>query len=65
MTFELTPDDLTGELVLELRTRHKMSRQRFSELAGFQGRSTARLSNIENKNSWKPGDREAVARVLR
>ncbi len=64
MTYSFQPDDLTGALVLEVRQRHKLSRSRFSELAGFTGRSTARLSNIENKDSWKPGDREAVARAL-
>lgn len=63
-TYEFTPTELTGSLVLEIRTRHRLSRAQFSELAGFAGRSTARLSNIENKESWKPGDREAVARVL-
>ena len=64
MTYSFDPQELTGALVLELRTRHKLSRAQFSQLAGFTGRSTARLSNIENKESWKPGDREAVARVL-
>jgi hypothetical protein len=55
---------LTGALVLEIRTSHKMSRERFSQLAGFTGKSTARLNNIERRDSWKPGDREAVASVL-
>lgn len=64
MTYVFTPETLSGALVLELRTRHKMSRAAFSERAGFTGRSTARLSNIELKDSWKAGDREAVARVL-
>lgn len=64
MTYSFDPQELTGALVLELRTRAKLSRAQFSELAGFTGRSTARLSNIENKESWKAGDREAVARVL-
>lgn len=58
------PEDLTGALVKEVRTNHKLSRIAFSERAGFTGRSTARLSNIEQHESWKPGDREAVARVL-
>lgn len=64
MTYAFNPGDLTGALVLELRTRLKMSRAEFSALAGFTGKSTARLSNIEMKDSWKPGDREAVAGVL-
>lgn len=64
MTYVFTPDNLTGDVVIEIRQRHKLSRGRFSELAGFEGRSTARLYNIEVKNSWKAGDREAVARVL-
>lgn len=58
------PDELTGALVMEIRTGKGMSRVRFSELAGFTGRSTARLNNIERRDSWKPGDREAVARAL-
>lgn len=64
MTYVFTPDTLSGALVLEIRQRHRMSRVAFSALAGFTGKSTARLSNIELKESWKPGDREAVARVL-
>jgi hypothetical protein len=55
---------LSGTQVLRVRTRFGLSRTRFSERAGFTGRSTARLCNIELKNSWKPGDRAAVARVL-
>lgn len=58
------PQELTGALVMEIRTGQRMSRVEFSRLAGFTGRSTARLNNIERKDSWKPGDREAVARVL-
>lgn len=58
------PQQLTGALVREVRTGQGLSRVRFSELAGFAGKSTARLSNIEARDSWKPGDREAVARVL-
>jgi hypothetical protein len=58
------PSELTGPVVEEVRTQHKLSRLAFSQLAGFTGKSTARLSNIERNESWKPGDREAVARVL-
>lgn len=56
--------DLTGSLVQELRTQHKLSRAKFSELAGLAGKSTARLYNIEVNNQWKPGDRERVAALL-
>lgn len=59
-----TPSELTGEQVQTVRTRYGLSRDRFSELAGFTGKSSARLSNIEKKGSWKPGDREAIARVM-
>lgn len=58
------PAELTGALVMEIRTGKGMSRVEFSRLAGFTGKSTARLNNIERNESWKPGDREAVARVL-
>lgn len=58
------PATLTGAVVREVRDQHKLSRVEFSQRAGFVGRSTARLSNIEQRDSWKPGDREAVARVL-
>lgn len=64
MTYVFTPETLSGSLVLEMRQRHKLSRAEFSTRAGFTGKSTARLSNIELKESWKEGDREAVARVL-
>lgn len=49
---------------MEVRTRHGLSRDAFSALAGFTGKSSARLNNIEKKDSWKPGDREAIARLL-
>lgn len=55
---------LTGAQVMEVRTRHGLSRDAFSALAGFTGKSSARLNNIEKKDSWKPGDREAIARLL-
>jgi hypothetical protein len=58
------PATLTGAVVREVRDQHKLSRVEFCQRAGFTGKSTARLSNIETKNSWKPGDRDAVARVL-
>lgn len=58
------PEDLTGALVMEIRTSRKLSRVEFSQLAGFEGKSTARLNNIERNESWKPGDREKVAAVL-
>jgi hypothetical protein len=55
---------LTGAIVREVRDQHNLSRAEFSKRAGFAGKSTARLSNIEQRDSWKPGDREAVVRVL-
>jgi len=64
MTYTFDPNIITGAMVMDIRQRHKMSRERFSQLAGFQGKSTARLNNIEKNDSWKLGDREAVARVL-
>lgn len=59
-----TGSELTGSLVHELRTRHKLSRANFSKIAGLAGKSTARLYNIEVNDQWKPGDRERVAAVL-
>lgn len=59
-----TPETLSGTVVREIRDRHKMSRNKFMELAGLPGRSAARLSNIERNNSWKSGDREKVAALL-
>jgi hypothetical protein len=56
--------ELTGSIVQELRTRYKLSRAKFSEIAGLAGKSTARLYNIEVNDQWKPGDRERVAAVL-
>lgn len=58
------PDTLTGAVVREVRDANKMSRDKFMELAGLPGKSAARLSNIEKKDSWKPGDREKVAALL-
>jgi hypothetical protein len=58
------PAQLTGALVMEIRTSKGMSRVEFSRLAGLTGKSTARLNNIERNESWKPGDREAVAELL-
>lgn len=59
-----TAESVTGAQVLEVRLKHKMSRQTFSRMAGLAGKSTARLNNIERKESWKDGDREAVIAVL-
>lgn len=59
-----TPSELTGALVLEVRTRHKLSRVQFSDLVGFTGKSPARLNNIEKNDSWKVGDREMIAAAL-
>lgn len=57
-------ETLTGERVLTERTRHGLSREAFSALAGFTGKSTARLNNIEKRDSWRPGDRERVRDAL-
>lgn len=59
-----TAEELTGALVLKVRSEHKVSRAKFSTLAGLTGKSTAHLYNIETKDSWKAGDRERVARAL-
>lgn len=56
--------ELTGAQVQVLRVDHKISRAKFSELAGLAGKSTARLYNIEVNDQWKPGDRERVAALL-
>jgi hypothetical protein len=55
---------LTGALVAEVRGRYGLSRARFSELAGLPGKSTARIYNIETKNSWRDNDRALVAALL-
>lgn len=56
--------DLTGSIVQDARARHKLSRAKFSKLAGLAGKSTARLYNIEVNDNWKPGDRERIATLL-
>lgn len=58
------PEELTGALVFDVRTNRGLSRVEFSQRAGLDGKSTARLHNIERKESWKPGDREKVAALL-
>lgn len=58
------PDELYGAVVRQVRESHKLSRDEFMRRAGLPGKSAARLSNIETKDSWKPGDREKVARLL-
>lgn len=59
-----TAEGLTGALVSQVRTQYKVSRAKFSALAGLTGKSTAHLYNIETKDSWKAGDKERVARAL-
>lgn len=57
---------LTGADVLRMRKELKMGRDQLHPLCGFpNSRSAARLSNIELKESWKPGDRELVVAALR
>lgn len=55
-----SPADLTGASVRAMREQLKLSREQLSALAGFTGKSVARLLNIETKDSWKDGDREAL-----
>jgi transcriptional regulator with XRE-family HTH domain len=54
----LTPEQLTGEYVRQLREHYKLSRQQLAERAGFP--TQTRILNIERKDSWKPGDREKL-----
>jgi hypothetical protein len=49
-------------MVREIREKHRLSRKQFSELVGWD--TTARLGNIETKDSWKAGNREHLAQVL-
>lgn len=58
----VTPEELTGAMVREYRERFKMSRNEFYPLCGFP--SQTRLGNIETRESWKPGNREAVADAI-
>lgn len=60
----IDPSALTGEYVKTIRSKHKISRDKFQQMCGIGGKSAARINNIENKDSWKDGDREAIARVL-
>lgn len=58
----ITPDALTGAYVRERRDALGLSRVQFTALTTFTAQ--ARIGNIEVNDSWKPGDREEVARVL-
>lgn len=58
----MTPDELTGAYVREVRERHKLSRKDFCELLGWP--TQTRLGNIEVKDSWKAGNRDEVYAVL-
>jgi hypothetical protein len=55
---------LTGAIVREVRERHKKSRDDFMQLGGWPGKSSARIGNIEKKDSWKDGDRDRVLQVF-
>jgi PD-(D/E)XK nuclease superfamily len=59
----MNPVRLTGAEVRRIREsqRPRISRKQFAELIG---RTPTRVYNIEEKDSWKPGDLEAVAAVL-
>lgn len=62
MTYEV--ETITGADVAAARKRHKLTRPQLTEIIGFGGRSTSRLTNIERLESWKPGDREKVVAAL-
>lgn len=61
----ITAETLTGEWVLAFRKRHKLSRAGLMQAGGFEGKSGARIMNIETKNAWKTGDRDRIMRVVR
>jgi hypothetical protein len=54
----MTETQLTGAQVRAWREDKKLSRREFAELCGFP--TQTRLFNIEQKDSWKDGDLEAV-----
>jgi PD-(D/E)XK nuclease superfamily len=58
------PEALTGAIVKDFRTRHKLSRDQLTRMTHPEVKSGARIMNIENKDSWKPGDREKVWAVM-
>lgn len=60
----ITAATLTGEWVLAFRKRHKLSRDALMREGGFEGKSGARIMNIETKNAWKPNDRERIMSVV-
>lgn len=60
----IRPEELIGDQVMYIRKKHKLSRQDFSMLCGFHGKSTGRLVNIEKNDNWRTGNREAVAHAL-
>jgi hypothetical protein len=55
---------LTGPQVMQARKRRKLTRKQFSEMCGFEGKSTSRLTTIENRDVWKDGDREKIEHGL-
>lgn len=61
-TVQLTPEQLTGAYVRQLREFYHLSRQALAERAGFK--TATRLVNIETKDSWKASDREALVRTF-
>lgn len=64
----MTPEEITGAFVLKQRKAAKLSRERFSEMLtkanGGEPFTPTRLRNLELKESFKPGNREVLARVL-
>lgn len=65
MTAPTSPQDLTGAYVRQVRDAHDLSRNDFIALLdGPQWNTQTRLGNIETRDSWKAGDREAIWPVL-
>jgi len=55
---EITLETLTGAQVEHVRTTYGVGRADFARMCGYPGPS--RITNIEKKDSWKPGDCEKV-----
>jgi hypothetical protein len=60
----VTLETLTGEWVLEFRKRHRLGRDALMREGGWEGKSGARIMNIETKNAWKAGDKERFLAVV-
>lgn len=64
VTGPITAATVTGAWVLAFRTRHKLSRDRLMREGGWEGKSGARIMNIETHDGWKNGDRERFIAVV-